>query len=261
MSFRKLVGLAGVSNDENYFAQFWGRRFEFWMVLIAIWLPVQWAMERHHQITKDAIYTANWIVWSFFVIETICLLYLVRNKKEYIFKNWMNPMIIIIGFPVVWAHTPLVGIVRGLQLLIMMRLLLPWWDSCIQVLARNRLGTTLVVAIIITSLWGVLIYFVDPSVKSPWDGIWWAWETLTTVGYGDIIPSTLWSRLLGITLMLMGIVLVSLLTANFSAFLISKSSAKIEQEEDEILNAVQELHARLTKIENQLDKLNQKDST
>lgn len=259
MPLRKFVGLAGVSPDDNYLAQIWGRRFGFWMILIAIWLPVQWAMERHQTISKGAINASDWIVWSFFVIETVCLLILVDNKKEYLLRNWMNLVIIIVGFPVVWTHTPLVGILRGLQLLIMLRLMLPWWDSCIQVLARNRLGTTLVVAIIITSLWGVLIYFVDPAVKTPWDGIWWAWETITTVGYGDIIPVNLWSRLLGISLMLMGIILVSLLTANFSAFLISKSSEKIIKEEDQILKLIKDLHVRLNKIEDQLNKFNDKD--
>jgi voltage-gated potassium channel len=198
-------------------------------------------------------------VWLFFVVETFSLLQLVNNKKHYILTNWMNPIIIILGFPTIWNHTVLVGIVRGLQLLIMLRLLLPWWDSCIQVLARNRLGTTLAIAILITTLWGVLIYFVDPSVKTPWDGIWWAWETITTVGYGDIIPSTLWSRLLGITLMLMGVLLVSILTANFSAYLIKKSGEKMDKEEDEILNIVRNLNARLLRIENQLEKLNQKE--
>jgi voltage-gated potassium channel len=216
-------------------------------------------MEKHHQISTGDIYIANWLVWLFFVVETFSLLQLVNNKKHYILTNWMNPIIIILGFPTIWNHTVLVGIVRGLQLLIMLRLLLPWWDSCIQVLARNRLGTTLAIAILITTLWGVLIYFVDPSVKTPWDGIWWAWETITTVGYGDIIPSTLWSRLLGITLMLMGVLLVSILTANFSAYLIKKSGEKMDKEEDEILNIVRNLNARLLRIENQLEKLNQKE--
>ncbi len=259
MSLRTLVGLSGVSNKENRLAQKWGRRFEFWMVLIAIWLPVQWAMERHHQITKDAINTGNWIVWSFFLIETVCLLMLVDNKKKYLASNWMNLIVITVGFPTVWTHTPLIGVIRGLQLLIMMRLLLPWWDSCIQVLGKNKLGATLVIAIIITSLWGVLIYFVDPTIKSPWDGIWWAWETLTTVGYGDIVPTNFWARILGILLMIMGILLVSLLTANFSAFLISKTSAKIKKEEDEILQLVKLINNRMDKIEKQLVKLNKKD--
>jgi voltage-gated potassium channel len=259
MSLRKIVGLSGVAKNENYLAQTWGRRFGFWMILIAIWLPLQWTMEKHHQISTGDIYIANWLVWLFFVVETFSLLQLVNNKKHYILTNWMNPIIIILGFPTIWNHTVLVGIVRGLQLLIMLRLLLPWWDSCIQVLARNRLGTTLAIAILITTLWGVLIYFVDPSVKTPWDGIWWAWETITTVGYGDIIPSTLWSRLLGITLMLMGVLLVSILTANFSAYLIKKSGEKMDKEEDEILNIVRNLNARLLRIENQLEKLNQKE--
>lgn len=256
MSLRNILGLSGVAKNENKLAQYLGNKFEFWMVLIAIWLPVQWAMERHQQLSKFAINMSNWLVWSFFLIETVCLFLLVDNKKKYIFTNWMNLVVITAGFPLVWTHTPLIGIIRGLQLLIMTRLLLPWWDSCIQVLGRNRLGATLVVAIIITSLWGVLIYFVDPTIKSPWDGIWWAWETLTTVGYGDIVPTNTWGRLLGIVLMLMGILLVSLLTANFSAFLIGKTSKKIEKEEEKILSLIQTINNRLNNIEKQLTHLN-----
>lgn len=256
MSFRNFVGLSGVAKYENRLAKKWGRRFAFWMIIIAIWLPVQWAMERNHQLTKGTINTCNWIVWSFFVIETVCLLLLVDQKKKYISTNWMNLVVITLGFPTVWTNTPLIGAIRGLQLLIMMRLLLPWWDSCIQVLGKNKLGATLIVAIIITSLWGVLVYFVDPAIRSPWDGIWWAWETLTTVGYGDIVPTNVAARILGIILMIMGILLVSLLTANFSAFLISKTSKKLEKEEDEILHLIKTLNNRLDNIESKLTQLN-----
>lgn len=252
MTLRKLIGLSGVAKNENFLAQIWGRRFEFWMVLIAIWLPLQWQMERTHILPKLIITIGNWTVWSFFVIETTVLLNLVHDKRRYISNNWMNPIIIILGMPLIWNHTPLLGILRGLQLLIMVRLILPWWDSCLHILSRNKLGTTLVVALILTTLWGVVISLVEPSITNPWNGIWWAWETVTTVGYGDMVPKTIFGRILAIMLMIMGVGLLSLLTANFSAYFISKGTAKLEKEEDEILILVRELHKRLEKIEQQL---------
>ncbi len=90
----------------------------------------------------------------------------------------------------------------------------------------------------------------DPNIPTSVAGIWWAWETITTVDYGDIVPVTFWGRILGVVLMLMGILIISLLTANFSAYFINKRSKKIIIEE-EILKLVQDLHVRLYKMENE----------
>ncbi len=48
---------------------------------------------------------------------------------------------------------------------------------------------------------------------SLWDGIWWAVVTVTTVGYGDLYPTTVQGRLIGMVLMFTGIGFLSLLTA------------------------------------------------
>jgi voltage-gated potassium channel len=37
------------------------------------------------------------------------------------------------------------------------------------------------------------------------DGMWWAVQTVTTVGYGDVVPENVWGRLIGGALMLQGI--------------------------------------------------------
>jgi hypothetical protein len=44
-------------------------------------------------------------------------------------------------------------------------------------------------------------------------GLWWAIVTITTVGYGDVVPLTLPGRLVGLCLMVSGLVVISLLTA------------------------------------------------
>lgn len=256
--FRKLIGLAGVAKNENYTAQQWGRRFEFLMVLVAIWLPLQWHMQNHHLISRFASEIANWIVWFFFVMETTTLLILADHRFNYLKRNWMNLVIITLGLPAIWEQTPLLGILRGLQLLLMMRLMLPWWDTSVHFLSRNRLGTTLIVAFVTTTLAGVLMTAIDPRFRTPWEGIWWAWQTVTTVGYGDIVPISFTGRILAIFLMLIGLALLSLLTANFSAYFISRGTSEVAKTEDEILKIVQDIQKRLDKIEQR--EYNQKQS-
>lgn len=251
-NLRKLVGLAGVAKNDNFTAQHWGRRFEFAMVMVAIWLPIQWHMAFHHIMPPLLAETADWLIWLFFVAETGSLLSLVDSKTSYLKRNWMNLFIIFFGFPLMWEHTPLLGVLRGLQLLLMLRLLLPWWSTTVRFLSRNRLGATLLTAFVTTTLAGALMAIIDNGIKTPWNGIWWAWQTVTTVGYGDIIPTSVPGRLLAILMMLMGIALISLLTANFSAYFIGKGTSKVAKTEDEILKILTDIQKRLDQLEKKL---------
>lgn len=252
-NFRKVIGLAGVAKSEEAIARLWGRRLEYMMVLIAIWLPLQWHMENHHTLSYLIGQTANWTIWAFFVLETITLLLLVRNRFYYLSRNWMNLLIIVLGLPVIWQQTPLLGMLRGLQLLLMLRLMLPWWNTSVHFLSRNRLGSTLLAVCVTTTLAGVLMAAIDPNFSSPWTGIWWAWQTVTTVGYGDYVPVSFVGRALAIIIMILGLGFLSLLTANFSAYIISRGTNKVVQEENMILKKLEEMNHRLKKLEKSME--------
>ena len=63
-----------------------------------------------------------------------------------------------------------------------------------------------VVTLGIALIAGVLVRLTDPSnFHSVWAGMWWGMETVTTVGYGDIVPATALGRLTGVVVMLAGI--------------------------------------------------------
>lgn len=53
-------------------------------------------------------------------------------------------------------------------------------------------------------------------------GLWWAAVTITTVGYGDVVPRTLGGRLVGVGLMLSGVILLSLTTATIASIFIER---------------------------------------
>lgn len=55
-----------------------------------------------------------------------------------------------------------------------------------------------------------------------WDSIWWSLVTVTTVGYGDIVPRTVAGRLIGFGIMVSGIFLVSLMTASIASVFVSR---------------------------------------
>ena len=65
---------------------------------------------------------------------------------------------------------------------------------------------------------------VNPDISSPLDALWWGVTTLTTVGYGDVTPSTGEGRVAGAVLMVVGISLYSAITATITGLLLAGSS-------------------------------------
>ena len=252
MAIRRIIGIAGVAPEQPYRAQLWGRRFDIAMLLIAVWLVGIWYLDTNKLITPMWRQITSWTVWGFFVLETLSLLILVDDRLRYLKRNWVNWVIIIVGFPLIWIHTPYVALLRLLRVLVVIRLLIPFWDLAVRVLARNKLGTTLLISLAVTVVSGVVISLIDPKIGSITDGIWYAWETVTTVGYGDIVPDTLAGRLFGSFLILMGIIIISLLTANFSAYIIGKGVKKAQKETKDEEVAIKGM---LLAIQNKLDQM------
>jgi voltage-gated potassium channel len=257
MNLHRIAGLAGVDPSENKRARRWAQRFEWPMIIVALWIPIQWYLENTDLMPHWAAAFGDWLIWSFFVLETSILTYFVNNRSDFLRHNWMNLLIIIVGFPVVWMATPLVGMLRNLRLVVFIGVLLRVSRTAKEVLAMNRLGSTLWFAVLVVITSGIIAATLDPAIKSAGEGIWWAWVTLSTVGYGDIVPETGAGRLFAGILILIGVGLFSLLTANISAFLIGQGAKKEEMEMRYRLRDVQE---RLERIEKILEQQNRQDN-
>ena len=248
-----LLGVAGVESHERTDARTWAKRLEWPLMLVVLWIPVQWYLEETAIITEQHGKIGDWLIWLVFVFETTLLTTLVRDKARYLRGNWMNLVIIGGGLPLLWHYTPLAGLLRSVRLVLVLLVLLRLSKTLRILLIHHRLGMTLAVSLVVVLISGVVVTRLDPSMGSIWDGMWWAWVTVATVGYGDIVPHNPAGRLFGAFLILMGVVLVSLLTANLSAFLIGGEVEKVEREEREADVLLTEIAQRLQRIEQRLD--------
>jgi voltage-gated potassium channel len=253
MKVTRLLGIAGVDPHEQPVARLWGKRLEWPMLLVALWIPIQWYLEEAQVIAPLLARIADWMIWLAFLSETTLLSLLVKNKRQYLLHNWMNLVIIIGGLPIVWQYTPLVGLMRSMRLMLVVVLLARLSKTIRKLLSRHQLGATLAVAFVTMVLSGIIISRIDPSIGTIWDGMWWAWVTMATVGYGDVVPHSAAGRLFGSLLILFGVVLLSLLTANLAAFFIGGDVEKVEQEEKEADRMLKDISARLERIERQLE--------
>lgn len=246
---RQLLGVTGLDPNERTAALRWAEHLEWPILLVALWIPVQWYLEEVHALTLATAHYFDWAIWLIFLLETTLLTILTRNKWQYLNNNWMNLLIIIGGFPLVWSASPLVGVLRNLRLIIMLYMLFRVSPRFRKYLAQGQVAPTLLVASITVMLSGIIVSRLDPSIGDAWDGMWWAWVTITHTGYGDIVPTNATGRFFGAMVILLGVVLVSLLTANLSAFLMGSETKKIEEEEKQVDIQLKQITARLENIE------------
>lgn len=98
------------------------------------------------------------------------------------------------------------------------------------ILRRERillLFGSLLALIILGGFGFALFEATDPSPLIRFGhGLWWAIVTITTVGYGDIVPQTVTGRLLGFVLMFTGLISLSLLTATIASVFIERKIRK-----------------------------------
>ncbi|MBQ9064288.1 MAG: potassium channel family protein [Blautia sp.] len=91
---------------------------------------------------------------------------------------------------------------------------------------------------------GVLIHYAEGMTLS--DGVWWAFVTATTVGYGDISPHTFYGRIIAMVLMLVGIGLLGSVTSTLTAFFMGRRNASVKNDTLEMIQSRLERYDELT---------------
>jgi voltage-gated potassium channel len=81
------------------------------------------------------------------------------------------------------------------------------------------------------------------------DSLWWALQTVTTVGYGDIVPRDTLGRLIGAALMLNGIALAAVITAAVTATFIERARRERSGADDEVLTRLKQIESRLDQLQ------------
>src|SRR4051812_47650885 len=104
---------------------------------------------------------------------------------------------------------------------------------------------------------GLLMRLLDPSeYPNIWRGMWWALQTVTTVGYGDVTPTHRSGRIVGAFVMLEGIALVAIITAAITSTFVARAAherALAEDAEDAVFE--KRMERRLDEFGRRFDEL------
>jgi voltage-gated potassium channel len=118
-------------------------------------------------------------------------------------------------------------------------------------------------AYVIVVLWifwvvvfGVIAHLADPDTfDTVWLGMWWGTQTVTTVGYGDVVPEDTIGKLIGAFLMLGSLSLLAVVTgAITSAFVTRAQDERREAGGDPVMGRLEDVSAQLEQIKAELSR-------
>ena len=101
---------------------------------------------------------------------------------------------------------------------------------------------SLMLCLLILSFGGLGFWLLEPTAHTFSDGLWLAFTTAATVGYGDIIPTTHASRVFAVVVVLIGLAVLSLVTASVAAMLVETEERQLGRK---LMHEIGELRAEI----------------
>jgi voltage-gated potassium channel len=99
---------------------------------------------------------------------------------------------------------------------------------------RPRDAAYLIVAVWLVAvvIFGIVEHLLDErTFPTVWLGMWWALQTVTTVGYGDVVPTTKLGRVVGAVVMVLGVSFIAFVTAGVTSTVIRRERVGAEEAE------------------------------
>ncbi|MBI1394859.1 MAG: two pore domain potassium channel family protein [Betaproteobacteria bacterium] len=249
-------GMGGVAPDDPERAWQWERRLHWVMIGVALLSIPAFYLEEFA--TARPLRTLGSLIEGFilaaFAAEMAWMLHVVRFRRKYLLRNWLDVMIIafcaasLVGFESEW-----IALVRLLRLALVGMLLARAAGASRRLFRPGGLPYLLAFGLLALLAAGLGFYWLEPTVHSVSEGLWLAFVTGATVGYGDFVPTTPGARLFAVFIVIIGVATISLVTANVAALVIGEDETRLRHEmHEDIRRMRRELAQILTEEERTL---------
>lgn len=180
------------------------------------------------------------LLWVLFVIDLVFRFSVSPSKRHFFRRNLVDTITVIV--PQFRAIRALRAFTGG-----------GFISKKTGLISGGGLTSALVAALIVVWVGSLMVLNAERSaanaeIKTAGDAVWWGFETVTTVGYGDFVPVTWNGRMLAVLVMLVGISVLGVVTASLSAALV-KSAHQGPDRVDEVLQELAQLKAMVAKLE------------
>lgn len=234
LEVKSLLGIGGVAPQDNPRAYFWEHRLHWFMVIVALLSVPAFVLEETlgSPVLRNIGRGIDLFIFLAFAAELLWMLGVTKHKLRYLLRNWLDLFIVLaaaVNLLLGW-ETEWVAISRLMRLTMVSLLLARTLGAMRDLFSPTGLPYVLGFAVISLLLAGAGFYWLEPTVDSYFDGLWLAFVTAATVGYGDYIPTTHASRLFAVVTVVLGFTVFSLVTATFVRLFLGEDEARLRRE-------------------------------
>ena len=158
----------------------------------------------------------NTLILIVFSLDYFIRLYIAEDKAKFIKSNVID-LIAIIPLNSLFQGARFIKLLKLLRILVFLIKFRRYVDKFVK---TNNFHYVLWLTLITIFLGALGMYLIEQ--KSFADSLWWSFVTATTVGYGDISPTTPIARIIAVILMITGISFIGMLTGTIATYFIRK---------------------------------------
>lgn len=185
-------------------------------------------------IVKGVVAIMDVFISIIFLFDFLFRLFTADSKREYFFRKagWADLISIPpLGYLKLFRIFRIVRVVRSIRRLGGRKI----FRDVIRTRANSAFFVTMFLVFLVLEFGGIGIVEAEAgnagaNIETAWDGVWWTFVTIATVGYGDRYPVTTVGRVVGILTMSLGVVLFGVLTGFLANAFLSPRREKTGEE-------------------------------
>ena len=224
------------------------------IVLVIYYLPAVSKTETGIALILDTLFSI------IFLFDFFHSLIKAPDRKEYFLKKggWLDLL----------GSIPFISIFRILRIARAFRIIRrvrkkDIWSIYKQNKGESVFWSSVLITILLLTVISLLIVRVeapapDAQITTTSDALWWSLVTVTTVGYGDLVPVTNAGRFLAATLMTVGVAFISVITSYITTHLVLRGDPMQEARMQRLDEGIKQLNERYAEIERVLHELEDK---
>ena len=201
---------------------------------------------------KYQVIAFDLLMCALFWIEFLYNLKKSDDKKKYLKNNYLGI------FGMIPFNSVFIRALRFVKLAQLIRIFIVIRDDqkiVSNFLKKTYLDKIIAITVIFIVIITVLAWLVDSNIADFRTSIWFILASMTSTGYGDVVPSSTSGRIIGIVAMVGGILIFSLITAIISSAYVARLN---KDKTKDLESKIDDLTAQIEKLNEKIDELSKK---